>query len=83
METDVACFIDPRTVSQGIRMLCTKLSFTANEIEVIQDPNRHYSIMRMINGILEGSDELGNQFPLNMNLEPLNGVSFNKGCYIG
>jgi folate-binding protein YgfZ len=34
-------------------------------------------------GIPESSSELGNQFPLNMHLHYLNGVSFSKGCYIG
>ena len=34
-------------------------------------------------GILEGGDELGNKFPLNCHLHHLNGVSFDKGCYIG
>ena len=34
-------------------------------------------------GILESSRELGNQFPLNCHLHNLNGVSFDKGCYIG
>ena len=37
----------------------------------------------MIHGLPEGSAELGNQFPLNMHLHYLNGVSFDKGCYIG
>lgn len=37
----------------------------------------------MIHGLPESSAELGNQFPLNMHLHYLNGVSFDKGCYIG
>lgn len=37
----------------------------------------------MILGIPESAAELGSQFPLNMNLQHLNGVSFEKGCYIG
>ena len=37
----------------------------------------------MILGLPEGSAELGGQFPLNMNLNMINAVSFSKGCYIG
>ena len=39
--------------------------------------------MRLLNGILEGGDELSGQLPLNCNLHTLNGISFTKGCYIG
>ena len=37
----------------------------------------------MILGLPESSSEMGGQFPLNMNLHLLEGVSFDKGCYIG
>ena len=37
----------------------------------------------MILGLPEGGSEMGAQFPLNMNLHILGGVSFDKGCYIG
>ena len=42
-----------------------------------------YDYYRMAIGLLEGGQEMGNQFPLSANLHQLNGVSFTKGCYIG
>lgn len=51
--------------------------------EVYTDARSHYDLYRMAIGLLEGGQEMGNQFPLNINLHQLNGVSFSKGCYIG
>ncbi|CAH1400617.1 unnamed protein product [Nezara viridula] len=44
-----------------------------------------YTLCRYKLGIGEGINELlfGQSFPLEMNCDYLNGVSFNKGCYIG
>ena len=83
METDVAAFIDPRTVLQGVRIHCVAESFQADNVTILQDPDQEYKIARMVHGILEGGSEIGNNFPLNVNLNTLNGVSFDKGCYIG
>lgn len=86
METDIAAFIDPRTSAQGVRVLCAEESFDFDEeIEttIVDDPSLRYDPYRMTVGVLEGSHEFGNQFPLNANLHQLNGVSFSKGCYIG
>jgi folate-binding protein YgfZ len=47
------------------------------------DPKQMYELFRMSLGLAEGGLEMGNQFPLNMNLHQLNGASFTKGCYIG
>jgi transferase CAF17, mitochondrial len=83
-ETDVAAFVDPRTGSNGVRVLCTEESFEAEENTVIlKDPKEQYDTTRMILGLPESSSELGGQFPLNLNLHFMNGVSFDKGCYIG
>ena len=85
METDIAAFVDPRTVAQGVRVLCAEESFTNDneDTPVYSDPSLHYDFYRMAIGLLEGGKEMGNQFPLNINLHQLNGVSFSKGCYIG
>jgi len=40
-------------------------------------------VIRHINALVEGSKECGNQFPLHLNFQQLNGVSTTKGCYIG
>ena len=76
LETDVAAFIDPRTVANGIRVVCAEESFMVGDIDTInQNPNKEYKVMRLINGLLEGSHEIGGQFPQNMNMQAINGVS--------
>jgi folate-binding protein YgfZ len=60
----------------------TETDVAAFAIDTVHD-NDEYTIYRHMLGILEGSEELGNQFPLNCHMHTLNGVSFDKGCYIG
>jgi folate-binding protein YgfZ len=82
-ETDVCAFVDPRTSSNGVRILCAQESFQPEEGVQILTDLKQYNVSRLINGLCEGSSEIGNQFPLNMHLDALKGVSFSKGCYIG
>ena len=81
-ETDVAAFADPRSQLMGVRILCSEGNMELEDIDTVHD-NDEYTIYRHMLGILEGSEELGNQFPLNCHMHTLNGVSFDKGCYIG
>lgn len=61
METDVAAFVDPRTCSQGVRILCAGESFGIDESQdLLMDPSSHYDLYRMAIGLLEGSSEMGN-----------------------
>lgn len=84
METDVCAFVDPRTSANGVRVLCAEESFEPEEgVNIIDDQHVQYNIARMIHGIPESGNELNGQFPLNMHLDHLNGVAFDKGCYIG
>ena len=62
METDVAAFVDPRTVAQGVRVLCAEESFEFPHEDVSlmsEDPAQYYDRFRMAIGLLEGADELG------------------------
>ena len=60
LETDVAAFMDPRSVNNGIRIVCAKESFMVGEIDtILENPNEEYKVIRLMNGILEGSQELG------------------------
>ena len=72
-------FADPRTPHNGLRLLCPPSVVKG----VGQSDLDDYRLMRLINGIIEGGDELSGQLPLNTNLHTLNGISFTKGCYIG
>lgn len=71
---------DPRTNLLGYRMI-------AREDDKMPDlpKGNSYTLCRYKLGVGEGINELlvGQSFPLEMNCDYLNGVSFNKGCYIG
>lgn len=83
-ETDVACFVDPRTSWMGVRILCNDESLQLDDPEFVPiDDDHEYHMLRNLYGIPEGSKELGSTLPLNMNLQYLNMISFDKGCYIG
>lgn len=78
-------FNDPRLPLLGQRIIADKTSDVRNEIS--SDDNNvkfTYQQWRYINGVAEGTELLkGQSFPLEMNCDYLNGVSFNKGCYVG
>ncbi len=77
---------DPRVGSFGTRVI-TKGMVDPRDVwsglkeAAVDCYNRH----RLQTGIAEGVGEIppGGCFPLEYNLDYLNGVSFNKGCYIG
>lgn len=81
----VSVFNDPRINIMGQRIISDKTSGIRNEIFLDErDNNLTYQQWRYINGVAEGSELLkGQSFPLEMNCDYLNGISFNKGCYIG
>lgn len=78
-------YTDPRLPILGQRILSDKTSNISNEIPLDSyDSNLTYQQWRYKNGIAEGSELLkGQSFPLEMNCDYLNGLSFNKGCYVG
>jgi hypothetical protein len=59
LETDVCAFVDPRTASNGVRVLCAEESLEAEQgVQILTDPSQ-YHIARMIHGLAESSEELG------------------------
>ncbi|KAH8407160.1 hypothetical protein KR222_009558 [Zaprionus bogoriensis] len=86
---------DPRLETMGTRILAptefglNKLSkdLWRNHDITVRNPTfeNNYRLLRYKLGIGEGVDELppGKCFPLEANADYLNGVSFNKGCYVG
>jgi len=76
---------DPRTTIMGLRIVVPsqeKVKFPSILHEATQDD---YKLFRMLKGVPEGKDDFWEQgaLPFEHILEELNGVSFNKGCYIG
>ncbi|EDW24189.1 GL23521 [Drosophila persimilis] len=80
---------DPRLPTLGTRILApTDFNGLLRAKEMIVTPpssERNYQLLRYKQGVGEGSEELppGKCFPLEANADFLNGVSFNKGCYVG
>ncbi len=83
MISDNISFYDPRLITLGSRIICPngQLEYDENIVNIKEDYG-DYEAIRLLYGVLEG-DEVSDQFPLNMNFEHLNAISFNKGCYIG
>jgi hypothetical protein len=69
---------DPRHPDMGERWLATP---AADDVDVSAEYRAH----RLALGITEGMAELGSEQTLwlEANAAELNGVSFNKGCYVG
>ncbi|KAH8381579.1 hypothetical protein KR093_008679 [Drosophila rubida] len=86
---------DPRLEALGTRILApTDLSQSNlaknlwrhhEVVATAHSSDNNYKLLRYKQGIGEGIEELppGKCFPLEANADYLNGVSFNKGCYVG
>ncbi|XP_061387125.1 putative transferase CAF17 homolog, mitochondrial [Musca vetustissima] len=86
---------DPRLPELGYRLLATsdrtseeisKLLKNLSNIKIeLSNGGNNYRLHRYKLGVAEGMQDMppGKQFPLEANCDLLNGVSFNKGCYIG
>jgi folate-binding protein YgfZ len=84
MITDSMSFYDPRLKSLGCRIICpTDTLEIESETVNVKLTSEDYEMIRLLYGVLEGPKEVRDQFPLNLNFHHLNGISFNKGCYLG
>ncbi|CEF65679.1 Putative transferase CAF17, mitochondrial [Strongyloides ratti] len=70
---------DPRTNTFGTRILSNK----DVDVNINKDEEKNYHLRRMVFGIPEGNFETENELPLNMNGDLMNGINFDKGCYVG
>ncbi len=69
--------VDPRVPNYGVRVIRDNVDNSCDSL------NDEWLVTRdLLWGIGEGS-ELTNRIPLECNLDLLNYISFNKGCYVG
>ena len=81
------CFKDPRSPHLGYKQFVHIIEEESKMPALSADEGKDcdklkYVRYRLLNGIPEGL-ELVNSIPLEMNLDLLNYINFNKGCYIG
>lgn len=80
------CNLDPRVKALGLRTV-TRLDTEASAIwtHLQLGSLEQYHQHRLKTGVPEGVAEIvpGSCFPLEFNLDYMNGVSFHKGCYLG
>ncbi len=76
---DVTLFTDPRLERMGLRFISDPQQFETNADD--SDYKRH----RLSLGIPEGGEDFifGATFPHEANMDVLNGIDFEKGCYVG
>lgn len=72
------CAPDPRLAALGTRCIIPKAD--ANSLPI---GDAQWLAHRLSHGIAEGHEELGDILWLETNADLLNGVAFDKGCYIG
>ncbi len=81
------CFEDPRFAPLGQRLVLTQNEFEEYKSDTsdVQQSGSDYRRYRISFGIPELGQDLapGSTFPHDMCLDLLNGVDFNKGCFVG
>jgi transferase CAF17, mitochondrial len=88
-DSTVLCsFEDPRAPTLGNRTFVTKGTVptvgtsTDSSTSTPMEVEHTYNMLRLLHGALEGT-EVDGVIPLECNLDWLNGVVFDKGCYLG
>ncbi|XP_056174316.1 putative transferase At4g12130, mitochondrial isoform X2 [Syzygium oleosum] len=78
-------FKDPRLDSLGYRGIFPSSSEPPLVEADKETDEKNYLLWRLEKGVAEGSTEIpkGEAIPLEYNLEGLNAISFDKGCYVG
>jgi folate-binding protein YgfZ len=80
----VIAYVDPRLTALGWRVILPS-GIGASELGCASVPEADYHAMRIKLGVPEGGRDyaFGDTFPHEALFDQLNGVDFNKGCYIG
>ncbi|KAI3410222.1 uncharacterized protein J3R85_018914 [Psidium guajava] len=84
-ENGLQWFNDPRLDSLGYRGIFPSSSEPPLVEADKETDDKNYLLWRLEKGVAEGSTEIpkGEAIPLEYNLEGLNAISFDKGCYVG
>ncbi|KAL1304198.1 hypothetical protein AAFC00_000621 [Neodothiora populina] len=81
--------LDSRAPGMGRRILLPESSALRNSHPMLSDledaPLSAYNIRRYMRGVPEGQTEIprDNAFPMNTNIDIMDGIDFKKGCYVG
>lgn len=80
--------VDTRAPGMGRRILLpasTSLSNHPALASLEEAPLSAYTIRRYLRGVAEGQIEIprDNAFPMNTNIDLMDGIDFKKGCYVG
>lgn len=75
-------FDDPRLPALGVRAITEGAAFVPPPGIAAADESS-YTALRVLSGVPDGDDFNNIPLPLDLALHLLNGVSFNKGCYLG
>lgn len=78
----IVASVDPRCYDLGTRFLILNDKNDKIDTKEYQQLKNIYNQFRMLRGIAEGP-EIINKIPLECNLDFLNYINFNKGCYVG
>ncbi|PVV04853.1 hypothetical protein BB560_000633 [Smittium megazygosporum] len=85
--SEALCFPDTRAPNLGMRMVMKNSSIKKPMLpsEFIEKDMSEYTLLRTIMGVPEGPKDLIPKvsLPLELNLDLMNGVDFEKGCYVG
>jgi folate-binding protein YgfZ len=76
-----SAFVDPRASRLGLRMIAP----SNMQFDGLSSPSggeRDYDALRVLLGVPQGR-EVSDAIPMEWNLNLLNGVAFDKGCYVG
>lgn len=84
---DGVVFVDPRSAEMGSRIIvsATRWPDVLAELKYEESSIEDYEIKRILIGIPDGKRDLltDKTFLMEAHFEALNGVDFNKGCYVG